>query len=112
MVAVLLVVYRISPLHGATVREIWPGAAVGALGLLLAKEGLGRYPERLGDLGAVYGSLGALIAMGVLAFIAANVVVFGAEFSAERTRLPEDDDEVRKRVAAGRAGVRAALPGA
>lgn len=111
VLGVLLFAYRVLPAHGQRLRAIWPGAVVGALGLLAAKAGLELYLERLGDLGAIYGSLGALIALGIFVFIAAMVIVFGAEFAAEWSRLPDDDDEVGERVREGRRRIRSALPG-
>lgn len=110
VVGVLLFAYRVLPAHGQRIRAIWPGAVVGALGLLVAKSLLQFYLERLADLGAVYGSLGALIALLIFVFVATNVIVFGAEFAAEWSRLP-DDDEVGERVREGRRWVRDVLPG-
>lgn len=110
VVGVLLFAYRVLPAHRQGLRSIWPGAVVGALGLLAAKAALELYLERLGDLGAIYGSLGALIALLIFVFIAANVVVFGAEFASEWARLPDEDEEVRHRVREGGRRVRAALP--
>ena len=106
----LLFAYRVLPAHGQKLQAIWPGAVVGALGLVLAKAALEFYLERLSNLGAIYGSLGALIALGIFVFIASNVVVFGAEFAAEWSRLPEDD-EVGERVREGRGRLRGVLPG-
>jgi len=82
------------------VREIWPGALVAALLLGLVREGLEFYFEELSDFGALYGSLGALMALLVFVFASSNVLVYGAEFASEWSRLP-GDDEVRKTVAKG-----------
>jgi membrane protein len=108
---VLLFLYRILPMQRPRVREIWPGALVAAAGLFAVKSGLELYLEHLADFGALYGSLGALMALLLFVFAAANVVVFGAEFASEWARLPEEDADVHARVTAGRRRIRAALPG-
>ncbi len=99
--AVILFLYRVLPVERPRVREIWPGALVAAAGLFAVKVGLELYLEYLADFGALYGSLGALMALLLFVYAAANVLVFGAEFASEWARLPADD-EVQARVAAGR----------
>jgi membrane protein len=97
---VILFLYRVLPSPRPRTREIWPGAVVGALLLGLVREGLEVYFEELSDFGALYGSLGALMALLVFVFAAANVLVFGAEFASEWSRLPPTD-ETREIVAKG-----------
>ncbi len=86
----LLFVYRILPLHREPLRDIWPGAVVAAAGLALVKLALELYFERLADFGAIYGSLGAAMALLIFVYAAANVIVFGAEFAAEWARYDDD----------------------
>jgi membrane protein len=97
---VILFLYRVLPSPRPRTREIWPGAVVGALLLGLVREGLEVYFEELSDFGALYGSLGALMALLVFVFAAANVLVFGAEFASEWSRLPPPE-ETRGIVAKG-----------
>ena len=85
---VILFLYRVLPSPRPKTREIWPGAVVGALLLGLVREGLELYFEELSDFGALYGSLGALMALLVFVFAASNVLVFGAELASEWSRLP------------------------
>lgn len=106
--AVLLFLYRWLPVERPRVREIWPGAVVAAAGLFAVKNGLELYLEYLADFGALYGSLGALMALLLFVFAAANVLVFGAEFASEWARLPPDA-EVHERVAGGRRRLRGFL---
>ena len=101
VVAVVLFLYRVLPVERPRVREVWPGALVAAVGLFAVKGGLELYLEHLADFGALYGSLGALMALLLFVFAAANVLVFGAEFASEWARLPPDD-EVHARVVGGR----------
>ena len=85
---VILFLYRVLPSPRPKTREIWPGAVVGALLLGVVREALELYFEELSDFGALYGSLGALMALLVFVFAASNVLVFGAEFASEWSRLP------------------------
>jgi membrane protein len=96
----LLFLYRVLPMHRQAVREIWPGALVATLGLWLMREALELYFEELSDFGALYGSLGALMALLVFVYASALVLVFGAEFASEWARLPDDPAEVRARLSA------------
>ena len=105
---VILFLYRVLPSPRPRTREIWPGAVVGALLLGLVREALEFYFEELSDFGALYGSLGALMALLVFVFAAANVLVFGAEFASEWSRLPPPE-ETREIVAKGHRRVRARL---
>ena len=102
---VILFLYRVLPSPRPKTREIWPGAVVGALLLGLVREALELYFEELSDFGALYGSLGALMALLVFVFAAANVLVFGAEFASEWSRLPSPE-ETREIVAKGHHRVR------
>lgn len=86
VVLALLFLYRVLPLQGERLRNIWPGAIVAALGLAIVKGGLELYFEQLADFGAIYGSLGAAMALLIFVYAAANVVVFGAEFASEWSR--------------------------
>ena len=102
---VVLFLYRVLPSPRPKTREIWPGAVVAALLLGVVREALELYFEELSDFGAIYGSLGALMALLVFVFAAANVLVFGAEFASEWSRLPPPE-ETREIVAQGHRRVR------
>ena len=90
-VAVILFLYRVLPWPRPKVREIWPGAVVAAALIGLVREVLDAYFEHLADFGALYGSLGALMALLLFVYAVANVLVFGAEFASEWSR--HDDTE-------------------
>jgi membrane protein len=102
--AVILFLYRTLPLDRPKVREIWPGALVATLLLAMVKGLLELYFEQLADFGALYGSLGALMALLLFLFGASLVLVFGAEFASEWSRLPSDE-ECERVVRGGRARV-------
>jgi len=82
---------------------------VAAIGLAIVRGGLEIYFENFADFGVLYGSLGALMALLLFVFAASNVLVMGAEFASEWSRLPSDDAEVARIVGEGRARVRRAL---
>ena len=97
--AALLFVYRVLPMNKEPLRDIWPGAIVGAIGLAIVKLGLELYFEQLADFGAIYGSLGAAMALLIFVYAASNVIVFGAEFASEWARA-DDGDAVRAQESA------------
>jgi membrane protein len=99
--ATALFLYRVLPMHRPRVREIWPGALVAAALISLVRGALEIYFEQFADFGALYGSLGALMALLLFVYATANVLVFGAEFASEYARLP-DDEEVDRIVHEGR----------
>ena len=106
---VVLFLYRVLPDPRPRTRDIWPGALVALLLLTAVREALEFYFEDLSDFGALYGSLGALMALLVFVYAAANVLCFGAEFASEWSRLPSPE-ETREIVARGHSRLRRALP--
>jgi membrane protein len=90
-VAVILFLYRVLPWPRPKVREIWPGAVVAAALIGVVREALDLYFEHLADFGALYGSLGALMALLLFVYAVANVLVFGAEFASEWSRVNDDE---------------------
>ena len=57
----------------------------------MLKAALELYLESFADFGALYGSLGALMALLLFLWGASIVLVFGAEYASEWGRLPHDD---------------------
>ena len=94
--AVVLFLYRVLPHPRPRTRDIWPGAVVAALLISLVRGALELYFEHLADFGALYGSLGALMALLIFVYAVSLVLVFGAEYASEWSRLPDDDDDVRR----------------
>lgn len=93
-----LVLYRVVPSVQATVREVWPGALAAALLFEALKRAFGFYFDNFGSYNAVYGSLGAVAAFLFFVFLAANVLVYGAELASEwpaAARGEREDEEAR-----------------
>ena len=99
---VVLFLYRVLPSPRPKVREIWPGALVAAALISVVRGALELYFSHLTDLGAIYGSLGALMALLLFVYAVSLILVFGAEFASEWSRLPDDDAEIHRRVREGR----------
>jgi membrane protein len=59
-----------------------PGAAIGAIGFVLATTACGTHLARFGDLSAVYGSLGAVLGFLLVVWAGAIAMLFGAEIVA------------------------------
>ena len=95
---VVLFLYRVLPWPRPKVKEIWPGAIVAAALISIVRGALELYFDHFADFGALYGSLGALMALLLFVYAVSLVLVFGAEFASEWSRLPADDEEVRSRV--------------
>ena len=106
--AIVLFLYRVLPMHRPKIREIWPGALVAAALLFVIKGVLEVYFEQLSDFGALYGSLGAVMALLVFVYAASIALLFGAEFASEWARLPSDE-ETKTTVRAGRRRVTSRL---
>jgi membrane protein len=93
--AVVLFLYRVLPYPRPRTRDIWPGAVVAAALISLVRGALELYFEHLADFGALYGSLGALMALLIFVYAVSLVLVFGAEYASEWSRLPDRDEDVR-----------------
>jgi membrane protein len=109
-VGVVLFLYRVLPSPRPKTREIWPGAVVAAALISITRGGLEIYFEYLSDFGALYGSLGALMALFIFVYAVSLILVFGAEYASEWSRLPEDDSDVRRDVRKNLSRIRELLP--
>ena len=109
-VGVVLFLYRVLPSPRPKTREIWPGAVVAAALISITRGSLEIYFEYLSDFGALYGSLGALMALFIFVYAVSLILVFGAEYASEWSRLPEDDSDVRRDVRKNLSRIRELLP--
>jgi membrane protein len=84
----LVLLFRILPEEPGGLRAAWPGALV-ALGGLAVRFGLTLWFSVFGDASAVYGTIGALLAAVLSAYLVAIAIVFGAHVSSQVARLPD-----------------------
>lgn len=85
--AVFSVLYRWAPAVRTSFSEIWLGALTAALVFELAKVGFTVYIRNVANYNALYGSLGAVVVFMLFIFIAANVLLAGAEVASEWPRV-------------------------
>ena len=106
--------YHVVPATRPSVREVLPGALIGALLFEAVKNGFAFYLANFANYNAVYGSIGAIIGFLFFVYLGASVFLFGAEVAAEwpkvrvselegaeKTDLPPDAsrlDRVRARA--------------
>jgi membrane protein len=80
---VFLTIYRVLPNARYPFGYLAIGAAFAAVGFELAKGGFRLYVMNFGSYQEVYGALGGVVAFLVFVFVVSNIVIFGAEISAE-----------------------------
>lgn len=83
-----LVLYRLLPTERTSVREVWLGAVVAAVGVTGLQYGFSAYLSHFSHYNRVYGSLGAVVAFMFFVYLASAVFLFGAEVASELPRLP------------------------
>ena len=81
------IIYKVVPSVTTRVRDVVAGALVGALLFEALKHGFAFYLRNFSNYDAVYGSLGAAIALLFFVYLAACVLLFGAEIAAEWPRV-------------------------
>ena len=109
-IGVVLFLYRVLPSPRPKTREIWPGAVVAAALISITRGALELYFEYLADFGALYGSLGALMALLIFVYAVSLILVFGAEYASEWSRAPDDDSDIRRKLREGVSRFRGHLP--
>ncbi len=91
------IIYAIVPSVTVRKRDVIGGALVGALLFELLKFGFSVYLRNFSNYDAIYGSLGAAIALLFFVYLGACVLLFGAEIAAEWPRVMHghyDEDEL------------------
>jgi membrane protein len=81
------VLYKIAPNVPLTWREVTPGAAVAAVLFEVAKWGFVLYVTNVTNYAAVYGAIGAVIALLTWCYVSALILLLGAEVSSEYSKL-------------------------
>lgn len=93
--AVCALLFALLPARSSGLRQVWPGALLAALGFEAAKHGFSLYLENAANYGAVYGSLGTVVAFMVFVFVAANLFLLGAEVASEWPQVRDDPARAR-----------------
>jgi membrane protein len=88
LLGVLVVLLRVLPVERAGLRSAWLGGLVALAGVLLVQVGGKAYFAAFGDVNAVYGTLGVLLAIVFSAYLDAIAIVYGAHVAAEASLLP------------------------
>lgn len=79
--ALFLIAYKIIPHAEMSWRQAIPGAVVAALGFELIKIGFAQYVANFGNYDVVYGALGFVIVFLFFAYLSAQVMLLGGEFT-------------------------------
>lgn len=93
ILAAIAFMYRVGPTQSRPFRLFSPGAIFATLGLMLVSFGFRFYVSEFGSYDAIYGSLGAVIALLVWLYVAAWMFLLGAAID-ELVREPTADDAV------------------
>jgi membrane protein len=90
--ALLLGLFRVLPESPrASLRRAWPGALAAVVGIVLVQFGTAAYFNLFGDANAIYGTMGALLAVVFSAYLISLALILGAHISAVSGR-PEETE--------------------
>jgi membrane protein len=78
---IFMVLYKVVPHAEVGWKQAIPGAALAAIVFEVLKVGFAQYVSQFGNYDAVYGTLGFVIVFMFFAYISAQIVIFGAEFT-------------------------------
>jgi membrane protein len=85
---VFVLMYRLLPRCEVAFKDVWLGALMAAVAWAIVKEGFAYYlGSSFANYNAVYGTLGAVVALLTWIYVSSLIILIGAEFSAETTRV-------------------------
>lgn len=85
---VFVLIYRLLPRMDVTYRDVWLGALLAAVAWTLVKEAFAYYlGSNFANYDAVYGTLGAVVALLTWIYLSSLIILAGAEFTAETARV-------------------------
>lgn len=90
--ATFLLLYHAIPVGRPSLRDVWIGALVAAVGFELAKTGFAYFLANFARYNVIYGSLGAVIAFLFFVYLGASIFLFGAELSSAWPGSTTPDD--------------------
>ena len=106
-IGALLVLYRLAP-NGPSVRELLPGAIVGAIAVHLAIMGFSVYLGLVVGFEEIYGALGGVVVLVLWFYLSGYSIVLGAEINAEMERQTARDTTTGASKPQGERGARSA----
>jgi uncharacterized BrkB/YihY/UPF0761 family membrane protein len=89
-VVLFALLYRFLPRAPLSLADVWPGAIVAAVGWELLKRGFVMYATSVADWTQLYGPIAGVIGLLLWLYLSAQVLLFGAEFSAAYSQLLAD----------------------
>jgi membrane protein len=89
-VVLFATLYRFVPRTSLSWADVWPGAIVAAVGWELLKRGFVLYTTTLADWTAIYGPIAGFIGLLLWLYLSAQLLLFGAEFSAAYSRMLQE----------------------
>jgi membrane protein len=85
---IFILIYRLLPRRDVGFKDVWLGALIAAVAWALVKEGFAYYlGSSFANYNAVYGTLGAVVALLTWIYVSSIIILVGAEFSAETARV-------------------------
>jgi membrane protein len=85
---VFVLIYRVLPRMEIGLKDVWLGALIAAVAWDIVKEGFAYYlGSSFANYNAVYGTLGAVVALLTWIYVSSIIILIGAEFSAETARV-------------------------
>lgn len=97
---VFMLLYRYVPNADIRAGDVWPGALLATVLFELLKNGFALYVAHFNNFNVVYGSLGAVMLFLLWTYLASSIMLFGAEFAVQSSRLRRGEFA----AAAGRPG--------
>ncbi len=84
---IFLILYRYLPNTRITWKAVWPGALLATVLFALGEKMFVIYMGSIADYSAIYGSLASVVALLVWVYLSAFILILGAEFSSEYSRM-------------------------
>lgn len=83
----LTLLYRFVVAIPVRLADIWPGVLIATIGFEVVRQGFAFYIANFGNINAIYGSIGAIIAFLMFVHFSAMTLLFGAEVASEWPRV-------------------------
>jgi membrane protein len=95
ILSVFLLLYKLIPNTRTYWQDIWPGALIAAILFEIARALLVFYLENLANYQLIYGSIASIIALLVWIYYSAFIMILGAEFTFQYSRMRHSETAVK-----------------